>query len=89
MIAIATIYHNAPELYIISATEVQGTDVLRGDVNQDQDVNISDVTSLIDLLLGGGQAPAEADCNLDQAVNISDVTALIDYLLSGVWPVAE
>ena len=89
VVAIATIYHNAPELYIISATEVQGTNVMRGDVNQDQTVNISDVTSLIDLLLGGGQAPAEADCNLDQAVNISDVTALIDYLLSGVWPVAE
>ena len=89
IVAIATIYHNAPELYIISATEVQGTDVMRGDVNLDQAVNISDVTALIDLLLGGGQAPAEADCNLDQTVNISDVTALIDYLLSGVWPVAE
>ena len=86
VIAIATIYHNAPELYIISATEVQGQDVLRGDVNQDQLVNISDVTALIDILLSGAEAPAEADCNNDQNVNISDVTALIDYLLSGNWP---
>jgi hypothetical protein len=89
VVAIATIYHNAPELYIISATEVQGTDVMRGDVNQDQTVNITDVTVLIDLLLGGGQAPAEADCNLDGGVSITDVTVLIDYLLSGVWPTVE
>ena len=89
VVAIATIYHNAPELYIISATEVQGTDVMRGDVNQDQAVNITDVTVLIDLLLGGGQAPAEADCNLDGGVSITDVTVLIDYLLSGVWPTVE
>ena len=59
---------------------------LRGDVNGDGSVNISDVTALIDLLLGGGTIsnPA-ADCNQDSSVNISDVTALIDYLLSNHW----
>ena len=59
---------------------------LRGDVNGDGSVNISDVTALIDLLLGGGTIsnPA-ADCNQDSSVNISDVTALIDYLLSNPW----
>ena len=59
---------------------------LRGDVNGDGSVNISDVTTLIDLLLGGGSIsnPA-ADCNQDSSVNISDVTSLIDYLLSGHW----
>ena len=59
---------------------------LRGDVNGDGSVNISDVTALIDLLLGGGTIsnPA-ADCNQDSSVNISDVTTLIDYLLSGRW----
>jgi isocitrate dehydrogenase len=58
----------------------------RGDVNGDGSVNISDVTTLIDLLLGGGSIsnPA-ADCNQDSSVNISDVTALIDYLLSNHW----
>ncbi|MBR3728312.1 MAG: dockerin type I repeat-containing protein, partial [Muribaculaceae bacterium] len=56
------------------------------DVNGDGSVNISDVTTLIDLLLGGGTIsnPA-ADCNQDSSVNISDVTALIDYLLSNHW----
>ena len=60
--------------------------ILRGDVNQDETVNISDVTALIDILLSGAEAPAEADCNLDEGINIADVTALIDYLLSGAWP---
>lgn len=65
---------------------------LRGDVNDDQAVNISDVTALIDFLLSGDFDSINydnADCNLDGTVNISDVTALIDYLLSGVWPAAE
>ena len=59
---------------------------IRGDVNGDGSVNISDVTTLIDLLLGGGTIsnPA-ADCNQDGSINISDVTALIDYLLSHSW----
>ena len=58
----------------------------RGDVNGDGDVNIADVTALIDLLLSGGSVDvAEADTNRDGAVNIADVTALIDYLLSGAW----
>ena len=62
---------------------------LRGDVNNDEAVNISDVTALIDYLLSQDATNVNlvnADCNLDQAVNISDVTALIDYLLSQAWP---
>ena len=59
---------------------------MRGDVNGDSSVNISDVTALIDLLLGGGTiSNSAADCNQDGSVNISDVTALIDHLLSGNW----
>ena len=63
-----------------------GSSTMRGDVNGDGSVNISDVTALIDLLLGGGTInnPA-ADCNGDSNVTISDVTALIDYLLGGTW----
>ena len=61
---------------------------LRGDVNDDKDVSIADVTALIDYLLSGdatGVNIANANCNLDEGVTIGDVTALIDYLLSGVW----
>ena len=58
---------------------------IRGDVNGDSSVNISDVTALIDILLSGETPPQSADCNQDSSVNISDVTALIDYLLGGSW----
>ena len=61
-------------------------DFLRGDVDGDGNVNIADVTALIDILLAGSEAPAAADCDLDGTVNIADVTSLIDYLLSGNWP---
>ncbi len=61
---------------------------LRGDVNNDTFVNISDVTVLIDYLLNPATVinEANANVNLDQDINISDVTTLIDFLLSGTWP---
>ena len=62
---------------------------IRGDVDRDGNVNIADVTTLIDYLLSGQTAPATADCDKDGNVNIADVTTLIDYLLSGNWPAEE
>lgn len=54
----------------------------KGDVNHDHAVNISDVTTLIDYLLGiGTVCEICADVNGDTVVNIGDVTALIDVLL--------
>jgi hypothetical protein len=54
-----------------------------GDVNHDDNVNIADVTTLIDMLLGGdnGACTICADVNGDENVSIADVTALIDMLL--------
>ena len=76
-------------VYIYKA-ESAAPEVKLGDVNKDGNVNISDVTALIDALLGGNSAvetdnysPANSDVNEDGGVNISDVTALIDKLLSG------
>lgn len=60
-----------------------GSSFIVGDVNGDNNVNISDVTALIDLLLSGGVTPDAADVNGDHGVNIADVTALIDKLLAG------
>ena len=77
-----TVDLNEMKLYVVP----QG---LRGDVNLDNGVNISDVTALIDYLLNGsteGISLTNADTNIDQNVNIADVTVLIDYLLNGTWP---
>jgi hypothetical protein len=70
-------------------TYVEPPMFLRGDVNGDTEVDIADVTALIDLLLSGETiSPASnpaADCNLDNSIDIADVTTLADYLLSGTW----
>lgn len=61
---------------------------MRGDVNDDGSVTISDVTALIDALLSGDLSTinvANADVNLDGDITIGDVTVLIDYLLSSEW----
>ena len=57
---------------------------IKGDVNGDGSISISDVTALIDYLLSGnanGISLVGADCNTDGSISISDVTALIDRLL--------
>ena len=55
-----------------------------GDVNHDGRVTISDVTFLIDYLLGtdNGACSICADVNNDTVITIADVTELIDLLLS-------
>ena len=58
---------------------------VEGDVNGDGEVNISDVTSLVSLILednGDTFYPANIDVNGDQELNISDVTALISLILT-------
>ena len=60
----------------------------RGDVNGDGNVNISDVTALINYLLTNDETGINTnalDCNQDSSVNISDVTVLINFLLTGSW----
>ena len=54
-----------------------------GDVNHDGNVNIKDVTDLIDYLLDidNGICTICADVKEDDAINIADVTKLIDMLL--------
>ena len=57
---------------------------ITGDVNDDGSVNISDVTALIDYLLGGDDEinAQAADLTEDNDISIADITALIDFLLS-------
>ncbi len=66
-----------------------GSNPLRGDVDNDGQVTISDVTSLIDYILNGyapGADATSADVDLDGEVSIGDITVLIDYILNEVWP---
>ena len=67
--------------YVINASVPT---VKKGDVNNDGEVSISDVTTLIDYLLSGNIEdinPQAADVDGNNDISISDVTALIDMLL--------
>jgi len=57
-----------------------------GDVNCDGQVDIADVTTLIDHVLGGNPSPFDrevADVTGEGVIDIADVTALIDLVLTG------
>ncbi|MBQ6749461.1 MAG: CotH kinase family protein [Bacteroidaceae bacterium] len=55
---------------------------LAGDVNGDGSVDISDVTCLVNIILGrADDTYSRADVNGDGSVNISDVTSLVNVIL--------
>ena len=61
---------------------------IRGDVNGDQKVNITDVTDLINFLLTDDPTGINlnaANCNNVDGINIADVTELINFLLTDQW----
>ncbi len=70
-----------PKQYINSSWEdIPGS--LTGDVNGDGKVNVSDVSALINMIMGlTAMNQAAADVNGDGKVNVSDVSALINIIL--------
>ncbi len=68
--------------FVVTVSKVS----IPGDVNMDGQLNIQDVTDLIDILLGSVLTMydmAAADLDRDGKITISDLTALIDLLLAG------
>ncbi len=68
--------------YVITVTAPAG---LKGDVDDDGEVAINDVTVLIDALLQGDYSAINemnADYDEDGEISISDVSMIIDYLLT-------
>lgn len=62
---------------------------LRGDANDDKDVNISDAITLINAILNDnwtGINRTNANVDYNENVDISDVIKLINYILNGSWP---
>ena len=57
----------------------------RGDVNLDGVADVTDVTALINYVLGGGGSPfdkTEADFNGDGVIDVTDATAIINLVLN-------
>ena len=61
------------------------TPFIRGDVNGDGGIDISDAVTTLDYLFTGGSIGCEkaADSNDDGAINVADGIALLGYLFSG------
>jgi len=69
-------------LYHFTQGDTSGSGLLVGDVNRDGRVNVSDVSALINMILGITEKDMEtADVNGDGKVNVSDVSALINIIL--------
>ncbi len=69
-----------------------GSEFVRGECNDDGEVNISDALCLLGWLFLGGPTPgclAAANTNGDEAVNISDPVALLGFLFLGGPPPVE
>ena len=52
-----------------------------GDVNDDNEVDVRDITTLIDIIMNSGTNP-RADVNGDQEIDVRDITALIDIIMA-------
>lgn len=65
-----------------TSKKVTGSGTLRGDVNGDGRVNVSDVTELINMILGlTPMDTSRGDVNGDGRVNVSDVSELINIIM--------
>lgn len=74
---------NSSDIIYLEVFEKPEPDVMIGDVNDDKNITIADVTALINYLLNGGEINlANSDVNGDQGISIGDVTALINMLLN-------
>ena len=78
----------AGDFFAVSQVSLYIPTTLRGDVNGDGSVNITDAIKLINYIATGntdGINLDAANCNGDSTVNISDAIALINFLQSGTW----
>ena len=75
--------YNGMAVYKIGTDVNPGPDPgLKGDINGDGIVNVSDVTALVNKILGEAEyTDAVCDINGDGVVNVSDVTALVNIIL--------
>ena len=78
-------WDNKVQIMPITITETTSVEVLLGDVNDDHEVNITDVTMLINAVMSENFSTintANADMNGDGNINITDVTMLINAVMA-------
>ena len=55
--------------------------LIPGDVNNDGEVDVRDITALIDIIMNSIDSPL-ADVNADGDIDVRDITALIDIIMN-------
>ena len=72
--------YNGMAVYKIGRNVSSDEPPVPGDVNGDGEVNISDISDIIDLILSG-KVTDSGDVNGDGEINITDINAVIDLIL--------
>ena len=68
--------------YVKGTLRIRDLSSIKGDINDDGEVDVTDVVELIDMVLGGIY-DAVGDINGDGEVDVTDVVELIDMVLAG------
>ena len=79
-----SIYKDEREIFVNKVTKHGDPTPLKGDVNGDGSVNITDVNMLINIILGAtmdAETMKRADVNVDGSYNISDINEVIAIIL--------
>ncbi len=63
-------------------TLFENTSGLRGDVNGDGEVDVRDITALIDVIMNSVTDNPRADVSEDGEIDVRDITALIDIIMN-------
>jgi hypothetical protein len=82
--------YNVGEGWYIDDVEIQAVNVLCGDANGDDEVNVSDAVFIINYVFVSGSPVPDplciADCNGDNDANVSDAVYIINYVFVGGPP---
>ena len=72
----------ADKHFVIADLNLMKAPALLGDVNGDDNVNVADVTALVNILLSTGEKHAAANVDGNDTIDINDVKALLQIILT-------
>lgn len=72
--------------YYLAKIDIPTPSFMCGDVNADDDINVGDITYLVDYMFKGGPAPIpleSGDVDCQPGINVSDLVWLVDFVFRG------